>query len=130
MKYITPPIGPKVRKPEELATIQDTMDETFPCVPEDMFINIHPRIADLYERECRLALGAEKRRPVQVFGFTVPLPMQRWRHTNGNLYQVLSVSNLRSQRPEYPVTVTYQGTNGHVWSKTLVNFLRKMRLEK
>ncbi len=50
----------------------------------------------------------------------VPGINTRWKHTNGNLYTVLLVTNLGSDRPEkFPVTVVYCGDNGTTWSRPL-----------
>ncbi|MCG7598818.1 hypothetical protein MHM84_03405 [Halomonas sp. McH1-25] len=56
----------------------------------------------------------------------LPKVWESYRHKNGALYRVESVSNMDSGRPEYPVTVTYRGEDGRLWSKTLGEFLRKM----
>lgn len=56
----------------------------------------------------------------------LPSTGDTWRHHKGNEYEVLLLSNQYSQQPEYPPTVVYQGANGKVWSKSLVNFLKKM----
>lgn len=50
----------------------------------------------------------------------------RWRHHNGCEYTVKSLANVTSTRPEYPVTVVYQGDNGLIWTKRLEDFLAKM----
>lgn len=58
----------------------------------------------------------------------IPQPGERYKHHNGNEYEVIVVSNLDSRRPEYPVTVVYKGENGKVWSKPLADFKAKMSL--
>lgn len=50
----------------------------------------------------------------------------RWRHHNGCEYTVKCLANVTSTRPEYPVTVIYEGDNGLTWTKTLEDFLAKM----
>ena len=55
-----------------------------------------------------------------------PEPETLWRHHNGNVYIVLVVANVGSERDEYPPTVVYRGANGLVWAKPLSNFLEKM----
>lgn len=52
----------------------------------------------------------------------------KYRHHNGNVYEVMFITNVGSQRPEYPVTVVYKGENGKVWSKPLADFKAKMSL--
>lgn len=49
-----------------------------------------------------------------------------WRHANGCEYEIDKVANQYSTREEYPATVVYQGENGKVWAKTLLNFMTKM----
>lgn len=56
----------------------------------------------------------------------IPEAGERYKHYNGNEYEIVIVTNLDSQRPEYPPTVVYKGDNGKVWSKTLVDFNAKM----
>lgn len=49
----------------------------------------------------------------------------RWVHTNGNVYTVFLITNLKSDRPEkFPVTVVYEGQNGNVWSRPLSQWHR------
>ena len=57
---------------------------------------------------------------------TLPSVGDWWTHHNGNRYEVVLLSNEDSDNPDYPVTVSYRGENGKVWSKTLENFLAKM----
>lgn len=52
----------------------------------------------------------------------------KWRHRNGIVYEVLLVANLASTRPEYPVTVVYQGQNGNIWSRPLSDWHRSFVL--
>jgi hypothetical protein len=56
----------------------------------------------------------------------IPASGETWKHSNGNEYVIDKLANQYSDRAEYPPTVVYQGANGKVWSKTLLNFLRKM----
>lgn len=50
-----------------------------------------------------------------------------WRHTNGNIYQVVEIANRYTERPDqYPVTVIYKGANGRVWCRPLKNWYRSM----
>ena len=54
----------------------------------------------------------------------------RWRHRNGNLYEVESITNISTERPEkYPVTVVYRGENGKLWSRAAADWGRSMTLE-
>lgn len=55
-------------------------------------------------------------------------PSSRWRHTNGNEYVVLFLTNENSTRPNYPVTVVYAGPGGHRWSRPLSDWHRSMTL--
>lgn len=58
--------------------------------------------------------------------YFVPRVGHKYQHINGNVYQVIAIANMRSERPEYPPTVVYQGTNELVWCKPLANFIAKM----
>lgn len=62
--------------------------------------------------------------------FYIPKVNHTYQHINGNVYMVIAIANMRSERPEYPPTVVYEGTNGLVWCKPLVNFIRKMKRVK
>lgn len=57
---------------------------------------------------------------------SIPKLQERYRHLNGNEYTVVMLANLDSARPEYPITVVYQGGDGKVWAKDLNNFNKKM----
>lgn len=59
--------------------------------------------------------------------FFVPKAGHKYQHINGNIYTVVAIANMRSERPEYPPTVVYEGNNGLVWCKPLTNFIRKMK---
>lgn len=59
--------------------------------------------------------------------FFVPKVGHKYQHINGNIYTVVAIANMRSERPEYPPTVVYEGNNGLVWCKPLANFIRKMK---
>lgn len=54
-----------------------------------------------------------------------------YRHTNGNLYTVLMLTNLDAS-PEsaekYPIDVVYTGQNGKVWSRRLSDWERSFTL--
>ena len=62
--------------------------------------------------------------------YYVPKVGHSYQHINGNIYKVIAIANMRSERPEYPPTVVYEGSNGLVWCKPLVNFIRKMKRVK
>lgn len=57
---------------------------------------------------------------------SVVTPGSRWKHHGGKLYTVIYLANTKSNKPIYPVSVVYIGKSGHVWVKTLENFLLKM----
>lgn len=42
-----------------------------------------------------------------------------WSHHNGNIYQVLLLTNEDSENPLYDIQVVYQGLNKKVWSRPL-----------
>lgn len=51
----------------------------------------------------------------------------KWRHSNGNEYEVVALANENTERPdEYPVTVVYEGRNGRIWSRRLSDWHRSM----
>lgn len=52
-----------------------------------------------------------------------------WKHTNGNIYRVLFLTNTAALFPEiYPITVVYKGMNGNVWSRPLSDWHRSMTI--
>lgn len=55
-----------------------------------------------------------------------PLPGRIYKHNNGNRYQVIMLTNERTERPEqYPVTVVYFNVdNGTTWSRPLSEWSR------
>jgi len=60
----------------------------------------------------------------------IPVIGSKWKHHNGNEYIVYDITNEHAEperREEYPVTVSYIGSNGKKWSKPLDNFLDRMR---
>lgn len=56
----------------------------------------------------------------------LPKNKSKWKHTNGNIYTVLFLSNVMTSRKEYPVTVVYQGENLNIWSRPLSSWHRSM----
>jgi len=50
----------------------------------------------------------------------------QWISNNGIKYTVVGIANTRFANPDYPITVLYVGRNGHLWAKTLDNFMEKM----
>lgn len=58
----------------------------------------------------------------------IPVKGTKYKHRNGNIYEVLLIANENSDRAEYPITVVYVGANGNIWAKSLDNFLEKMTL--
>lgn len=61
-----------------------------------------------------------------------PAPRSVWRHTNGNLYRVLHITNLAHVSPDYPPHVVYctLRTPEHVWSRPLSDWLRSFTEDK
>ena len=57
---------------------------------------------------------------------TLPRKGSYWRHRNGNIYSVLSITNQSDRQDEYPTTVNYVGPNGKEWSKQVFNWFEKM----
>ncbi len=57
--------------------------------------------------------------------FVVPAIGSKWRHDNGIEYIVTDHTNMDSDRPEYPPTISYQGlANGKKWSRALKEWHR------
>lgn len=56
-----------------------------------------------------------------------PKPGSWWEHHNGGIYRVLCVVNQRSERPEYPATVVYEGSNRRRWARPLSDWYRSFR---
>jgi hypothetical protein len=44
------------------------------------------------------------------------------RHHSGRVYTVMFITNTNSNKPEFPVSVTMIGANGHVWSRPYAEF--------
>ena len=57
---------------------------------------------------------------------SIPAPGSRWRHTNGNEYEVMCIANLHSTNPQYRITVVYVGTNGRIWARPVTDWHRSM----
>ncbi len=49
-----------------------------------------------------------------------------WKHTNGNIYRVIMITNIKTVRPiQYPVTVVYENTDtGTLWSRPVEQWYR------
>ncbi len=56
----------------------------------------------------------------------VPQVGSKWRHYNGNEYEVVLIANLHSIKDEYPITLVYRGANLRVWSRPLSDWHRSM----
>lgn len=51
-------------------------------------------------------------------------PKSVWRHKNGNLYTIMFLTNVDSERQEeHPMTVVYSGPNGKLWSRPVSRWL-------
>ena len=54
-------------------------------------------------------------------------PLSRWRHSNGNIYAVLLITNEHSENQDrYPTTVVYRDYGYKVWSRPLSDWHRSM----
>lgn len=54
-----------------------------------------------------------------------PKPGSRWVHKNGIVYEVLLLTNLYGNRPEYPTTVVYFNVENKTnWSRPLTEWSR------
>lgn len=50
-----------------------------------------------------------------------------WMHRSGRTYRVLFIANdVPDPKPEYPVTVVYEGINGARWAGRLDDWHRRM----
>lgn len=51
-----------------------------------------------------------------------------WLHkSTGNLYEVVTVANLNSTKPDFVATVVYRGRDGAVWSRPVSEFIEKFQ---
>lgn len=51
-----------------------------------------------------------------------------WLHKKtGNLYEVITVSNLNSTQPDFVPTVVYRGRDGAIWSRPVSEFIEKFQ---
>jgi len=51
-----------------------------------------------------------------------------WLHkSTGNLYEVITVANLNSTKPDFVATVVYRGRDGAVWSRPVSEFIEKFQ---
>lgn len=58
--------------------------------------------------------------------YLLPLPGQKWVHKkSGKQYQVLTVTNIKSTREDFPTTVVYTNQDD-IWSRPLTAWLEKM----
>lgn len=70
---------------------------------------------------------------VASWKYAVPVPVEkvtplsRWRHSNGNTYAVIFITNEHSENQDrYPTTVVYRDYDGRTWSKPLSDWHRSM----
>jgi hypothetical protein len=63
---------------------------------------------------------------------TIPKPGEIWEHYNGVNYEVVLITNLLSNNPNYPVEVVYRTCKipNHLWSRPLDDWHRSMSLVK
>lgn len=58
----------------------------------------------------------------------LPERQSKWKHHSGTVYEVLYITNLKATKPDYPVTVVYQDSEGEVWSHPLEFWHSRMSL--
>lgn len=63
-----------------------------------------------------------------IYETTYPNAGQEYRHENGNIYKVLYITNTANHNEKYLPQVVYQGRNGNVWSRPLVDWDGKFKL--
>jgi hypothetical protein len=57
----------------------------------------------------------------------LPTLYTEWRHTSGNIYLVLAITNEHAERQDqYPVTIVYTGREGKIWSRPASDWHRSM----
>ena len=89
--------------------------------------NYGGKVTELSERTLFTFETPKEVTPVPRVNPHIPDPGSVWVHKNGNEYTVLMLTNQCSERQEeYPTTVVYQGSNGRVWSRPLVDWFRSM----
>ena len=57
----------------------------------------------------------------------VPKPGSRWEHHNGKIYRVLCLTNVNSDRAEFPPTVVYEDNNRRRWTRPLSEWHRSFK---
>lgn len=57
----------------------------------------------------------------------IPVNGSVWRHYKGRLYSVICVSNIDSERDDYPITVVYKNIEtNQIWSRPLSKWFDSM----
>lgn len=88
-----------------------------------------PRYAEkrVVERVVRAVAVTEGTGPDQPYHeLELPEVWERYRHTDGKEYTVELVTNVGSQRADFPATVAYRDDEGRAWSEPLGRFLATM----
>lgn len=63
-----------------------------------------------------------------VGNYAIPSELKagvEWKHEDGEIYTVVTVSNLNSTRPDFTPTVVFRGPDGAVWSRPVSEFVAK-----
>lgn len=99
----------------------------------DPELNLTPGDKELCRHAWQAALShAEGEPPTAPAGGPAEIPEigSQWRHRNGNVYTVESITNESTERTgQYPVTVVYRGENEKLWSRPAHDWHRSMTLE-
>lgn len=57
-----------------------------------------------------------------------PKPKEFWKHANGNVYAILTITNTESVKPTMHETVVYQDMiTGTEWSRPMVGWYKRFR---
>lgn len=56
------------------------------------------------------------------------IPGTWWKHRNGNMYEILMITNRHHNNYKYPITVVSQGENGELWSRRADDWHRSLIL--
>lgn len=132
VKYLLPEptgLGPKQIDPDKVARAIRYATVKLPPIPMPaILINGVPHFTETQMSTHASEVFKCVTEYLDFYKKALPIPKtgERYKHHNGNEYEVVIMSNLDSQRPEYPPTVVYKGDNGKVWSKTLADFNAKM----
>lgn len=60
----------------------------------------------------------------------IPKIGSKWKHKSGKIYEVVTVSNLKATKSDYPITVVYKDDNEDIWSRTLEKWQEMEKIDE